>query len=260
MLIIFNLTESISPYTLDFNTSPYTHTKPHLNTIQQTQTPENPHTPKSQSLISNIITFNVDNGLENETVDFLLEVDQLDLLVGHIDASAIHRVCSYLLACRQYIPTLLPQNEKLIRVVFDLNVRHGFYADALVAALLGQKEDLAEEAFRTAKTAAERLQLAFIVGETGENRVEKMERFVRAAKEAFGEESALLAAMGREGLSDRFVWLAEKFSVAEVKKLEDIFKNHLVDRSTFNKCDFLIFRILWNFNVLCASFCDCNCF
>lgn len=49
-----------------------------------------------------IVPYNVNHNSESEAIDFLIELDKIEMLVNYTNEHNYERVCSYLLACAPY--------------------------------------------------------------------------------------------------------------------------------------------------------------
>jgi 26S proteasome regulatory subunit N1 len=64
-------------------------------------------------LVDVIVPFNMQHNAESEACDLLMEVEQLDKLLEHIDESNFERVCLYLKSCADYVPE--PEDTEALR-------------------------------------------------------------------------------------------------------------------------------------------------
>ncbi|MES1920288.1 hypothetical protein MHBO_001974, partial [Bonamia ostreae] len=180
---------------------------------------------KITSIAKKIVDFYFKNAAEAEAVDLLVEIGRLDILLEKSDKESAPRIASYLFQCLHYIPSEMEDFEKMAKTAFELHARCGNYSEALLIALIANDDELINKALNSCKTDIEKLQLSYMVGLTrnanGYENLSVSEKMVSAA--------------GNEDLGNWFDLLAKELSVMEPKKMEDIYKSHLIDRSTFGK-------------------------
>jgi hypothetical protein len=58
-------------------------------------------------LVQQIVSFHMKHNAEPEAVDLLMEVEDLDLLVEHVDSTNYKRTCLYLTSSSKYVNTFL---------------------------------------------------------------------------------------------------------------------------------------------------------
>ena len=101
---------------------------------------------------------------EPEAVDLLLEVEQLDWLLQHVDEKNFNRTCLYLMSCCRYLPE--PDDMQVLEATYKIYCQQGRMPDALRIAIRMKKYELAEEVFAQEKDAAVKKQLAHILGQS----------------------------------------------------------------------------------------------
>lgn len=58
------------------------------------------------SLVKDIVPFHMTHNAEPEAVDLLIEVEQIPMLLEHVDSKNFARTCLYLVSCASYVPDL----------------------------------------------------------------------------------------------------------------------------------------------------------
>ncbi len=61
------------------------------------------------SLVEIIVPFNMHHNAEHEAIDLLMEVEQLERIIDHVDDTNVERVHLYLKSCAEYVPGLYRQ-------------------------------------------------------------------------------------------------------------------------------------------------------
>ncbi|GJN18990.1 hypothetical protein PR202_gb06216 [Eleusine coracana subsp. coracana] len=88
-------------------------------------------------LVQQIISFHMKHNAEPEAVDLLMEVEDLDLLVEHVDSTNYKRACLYLTSSSKYLPA--PDDMLALDIAYTIYMKFGDLASALRIALLLDK-------------------------------------------------------------------------------------------------------------------------
>uniref|UniRef100_A0A0D3F0N6 26S proteasome non-ATPase regulatory subunit 2 homolog n=1 Tax=Oryza barthii TaxID=65489 RepID=A0A0D3F0N6_9ORYZ len=133
---------------------------------------------------------------EPEAVDLLMEVEDLDLLVEHVDSTNYKRTCLYLTSSSKYLPA--PDDMLALDIAYTIYMKFEDLTSALRIALLLDNKGLAMEI--DDEIAAD------------DNDKEGLQEIVNNSK-----------------LSEGYLTLARDIEVMEAKSPEDIYKVHLID-------------------------------
>ncbi|KAK6134922.1 hypothetical protein DH2020_031342 [Rehmannia glutinosa] len=150
--------------------------------------------------VHGILSFNfmyLQHNAEPEAVDLLMEVEDLDLLVEHVDEANYKRTCLYLTSSAKYLPG--PDDMLVLDIAHSIYMKFKEYPRALQIALYlhnlqGVTFELCEDSIRE------------------DEEREAMQELINNAK-----------------LSEGYLTLARDIEVMEPKSPEDIYKAHLLD-------------------------------
>ncbi|KAH7533148.1 hypothetical protein FEM48_Zijuj04G0099600 [Ziziphus jujuba var. spinosa] len=148
-------------------------------------------------LVQQIVAFHMKHNAEPEAVDLLMEVEDLDLLVEHVDSTNFRRTCLYLTSSARYLPG--PDDMLVLDIAYMIYLKFEEYPNALQIALFldnlqGVCFELDEE---MAADEIDRESLQDIINNTR--------------------------------LNEGYLTLARDIEVMEAKTPEDIYKAHLLD-------------------------------
>ncbi|BBN10868.1 26S proteasome regulatory subunit N1 [Marchantia polymorpha subsp. ruderalis] len=173
-------------------------------------------------LVKQIVPFHVKHNAEPEAVDLLMEVESLELLIGHIDKGNYKRTCSYLTSFSSYMPE--PDDMLVLDVAYQIYRKFEKYPDAMRVALRMDNSQYIKATFKDCNDFLEKQQLCYILARQGvsldlddgslasEDQKEKLQEIISNSK-----------------LSEGYLTLARDLDVMEPKTPEDIYKAHLVD-------------------------------
>ncbi|KAI3925638.1 hypothetical protein MKW98_001492 [Papaver atlanticum] len=84
-------------------------------------------------LVQQIVAFNMKHNAETEAVDLLMEVEDLDLLVEHVDTANYRKTCMYLTGLAIHLPG--PDDQFVLDLAYAIYLKFGAYALALWVAI-----------------------------------------------------------------------------------------------------------------------------
>jgi 26S proteasome regulatory subunit N1 len=102
---------------------------------------------------------------EPEAVDLLLEVDDIEMLLDHIDETNYKRTCLYLTTTAMYLSE--PDDAAVFATAFEAYMRVHKWHDAMRVALRLNDRALIERAFSQCDGAVEQQQLAYMLARQG---------------------------------------------------------------------------------------------
>ncbi|GMH12107.1 hypothetical protein Nepgr_013948 [Nepenthes gracilis] len=173
-------------------------------------------------LVQQIVEFHMKHNAEPEAVDLLMEVEDLDLLVEHVDIANYKRTCLYLTAAARYLPD--PDDMLVLDIAYGIYMKFDEYASALQIALLLDNQQYVNQIFSTCDDLFQKKQFCYILARQGvpfvlddnmvleEDDREQLQDIINNAK-----------------LSEGYLTLARDIEVMEPKSPEDIYKAHLLD-------------------------------
>ncbi|KAM0859898.1 hypothetical protein ACQ4PT_046894 [Festuca glaucescens] len=85
-------------------------------------------------LVQQIVSFHMKHNAEPEAVDLLMEVEDLDLLVEHVDSTNYKRACLYLTSMSRFHPA--PDDQLALDIAYTIYMKFEDLANALRIALL----------------------------------------------------------------------------------------------------------------------------
>uniref|UniRef100_A0A0E0N9T4 26S proteasome non-ATPase regulatory subunit 2 homolog n=1 Tax=Oryza rufipogon TaxID=4529 RepID=A0A0E0N9T4_ORYRU len=172
-------------------------------------------------LVQQIVSFHMKHNAEPEAVDLLMEVEDLDLLVEHVDSTNYKRTCLYLTSSSKYLPA--PDDMLALDIAYTIYMKFEDLTSALRIALL-----LDNKYVKQVYTATEDLQLkkqfSFIIARHGL----AMEIDDEIAADG-NDKEGLQEIVNNSKLSEGYLTLARDIEVMEAKSPEDIYKVHLID-------------------------------
>ncbi|CAK9020190.1 26S proteasome non-ATPase regulatory subunit 2 [Durusdinium trenchii] len=173
-------------------------------------------------LVNIIIPFQMQHSSEIEAVDLLLEVNELEKLLGFVDSSNYERVCLYLLRFGEYCMAL-EDLETAMGVAFKLYYAEGEFPNALRVAMRVNDMSLVEKAMKAAHKKKDN-------GFT-----EKQMALMLGANKFFGynnPDDDINRLVSNEDLWEHFQTLARELNVEEPKTPEEVYKSHLSESSS----------------------------
>ncbi|VFQ88011.1 unnamed protein product [Cuscuta campestris] len=175
-------------------------------------------------LVQDIVSFHMKHNAEPEAVDLLMEVEDLELLVEHVEDANYKRTCSYLQSSANYLP--LPDDTSVLEIAYNIYTKFGGYANALFIALRLDNTQHVKHLFRTCDDLLLKKQFCYILAlqrvtfELDEDMCSEEER------------ELLREIVNNAKLSEGYLALGRDVEVMEPKSPEDIYKAHLIDGRT----------------------------
>ncbi|KAG6545593.1 hypothetical protein Mapa_012947 [Marchantia paleacea] len=173
-------------------------------------------------LVKQIVPFHVKHNAEPEAVDLLMEVESLELLIGHIDKGNYKRTCSYLTSFSSYMPE--PDDMLVLDVAYQIYRKFEKYPDAMRVALRMDNSQYVKATFKDCKDFLEKQQLCYILARQGVSL--DLDDGSLASED---QKETLQEIISNSKLSEGYLTLARDLDVMEPKTPEDIYKAHLVD-------------------------------
>ncbi|KAL8031536.1 hypothetical protein ABFX02_13G032500 [Erythranthe guttata] len=173
-------------------------------------------------LVVQIVAFHMKHNAEPEAVDLLMEVEDLDLLVEHVDSTNYKRTCLYLTSSAKYLPG--PDDMLVLDIAHSIYMKFNEYPRALQIALYLDNFQYVKELFKICKDRQKRQQFCFILARHGVPFELDDETFPEdEEREAFQD------IINNNKLNEGYLTLARDIEVMEPKSPEDIYKAHLLD-------------------------------
>ncbi|KAK9922602.1 hypothetical protein M0R45_031060 [Rubus argutus] len=173
-------------------------------------------------LVQQIVAFHMRHNAEPEAVDLLMEVEDLDLLVEHVDKTNFKRTCLYLTSSARYLPG--PDDMLVLDIAFMIYLKFEEYPNALQIALFLDNKEYVKQVFTSCDDLLRKKQFCYILARHGSNFELNDEMVVEDE-----EREALQEIINNAKLSEGYLTLARDIEVMEAKTPEDIYKAHLLD-------------------------------
>ncbi|KAJ1568792.1 proteasome regulatory particle base subunit, partial [Cladochytrium tenue] len=151
------------------------------------------------TLALEIVPFFLKHNAEADACDLLLELENLDRLVDHVDAESHRRVCLYIVSCVPYVAP--PDDAAILKTARALYKKHDEHAQALFMAMKLNDLELIQEDFNS---CPDEQQIYFDTGRDDLNEI-----------------------LSNTRLSENFLALVRDLDVVEAKTPEDIYKTYL---------------------------------
>ncbi|KAL2245714.1 26S proteasome non-ATPase regulatory subunit 2 homolog A [Sesamum indicum] len=173
-------------------------------------------------LVVQIVAFHMKHNAEPEAVDLLMEVEDLDLLVEHVDSANYKRTCLYLTSSAKYLPG--PDDMLVLDIAHSIYMKFEEYPRALQIALYLHNLQYVKQLFQCCNDPLMRRQFCFILARHGVT----FELYEDMCAED-EEREALQEIINNTKLNEGYLTLARDIEVMEPKSPEDIYKAHLID-------------------------------
>ncbi|XP_052207824.1 26S proteasome non-ATPase regulatory subunit 2 homolog A [Diospyros lotus] len=173
-------------------------------------------------LVQQIVAFHMKHNAEYEAVDLLMEVEDLDLLVEHVDSTNYKRTCLYLTSAARYLPG--PDDILVLDIAYTIYLKFQEETLALQIALFLDNMQYVKQVFTSCEDLLRRKQFCYILARHGVT-IELDEEMVAD----YEEREALQEIINNTKLSEGYLTLARDIEVMEPKSPEDIYKAHLLD-------------------------------
>ncbi|KAJ4850213.1 26S proteasome non-ATPase regulatory subunit 2 A [Turnera subulata] len=173
-------------------------------------------------LVQQIVAFHMKHNAEPEAVDLLMEVEDLDLLIEHVDKANFKRTCLYLTSSARYLPG--PDDMLVLDIAYMIYLKCEEYANALQIALYLDNLQYVKQVFTSCHDVLKKKQFAYIIARHGIT----FELDDEMAADDTDRE-LLQDIVNNSKLSEGYLTLARDIEVMEPKSPEDIYKAHLLD-------------------------------
>lgn len=176
-------------------------------------------------LVVQIVAFHMKHNAEPEAVDLLMEVEDLDLLVEHVDSANYKRTCLYLTSSAKYLPG--PDDMLVLDIAHLIYMKFEEYPRALQIALYLDNLQYVKQLFQTCKDPLLRQQFCFILARHGTaSAYFELDETMIAEHD---ERETLQDIIRNNKINEGYLTLARDIEVMEPKSPEDIYKAHLID-------------------------------
>lgn len=173
-------------------------------------------------LVQQIVAFHMKHNAEPEAVDLLMEVEDLDQLIEHVDSTNYKRTCLYLTSMAIQLPG--PDDLLVLDIPFMIYLKFEEFPRALQIALFLDNMQYVKLVFSSCKDLLQRKQFCYMLARHGIT-FELDEELVADDD----EREALQEIINNTKLSEGYLTLARDIEVMEPKSPEDIYKAHLLD-------------------------------
>ncbi|ERN05723.1 hypothetical protein AMTR_s00006p00242820 [Amborella trichopoda] len=174
-------------------------------------------------LVQQIVAFHVKHNAEPEAVDLLMEVEDLDMLIDHIDSTNYKRTCLYLTSFASYLPS--PDDMLVLEIAFAIYTKFEEHTSALCVALRMDNSHYVRQVFVCCSDLLKKKQLCYILAQQGVT-LELDDELIHGNEE---QREILQEIMNNAKLSEGYLTLARDIEVMEPKSPDDIYKVHLID-------------------------------
>ncbi|XP_054813663.1 26S proteasome non-ATPase regulatory subunit 2 homolog A [Prosopis cineraria] len=173
-------------------------------------------------LVQQIVAFHMKHNAEPEAVDLLMEVEDLDMLVEHVDKTNFKRTCLYLTSSARYLPG--PDDMLVSDIAYMIYLKFEEYPNALQIALYLDNLQYVRQVFTSCDDLLRKKQFCYILARHGIT-FELDEEMVADDD----DREVLQDIINNSKLSEGYLSLARDIEVMEPKSPEDIYKAHLLD-------------------------------
>ncbi|KAJ1908729.1 proteasome regulatory particle base subunit [Tieghemiomyces parasiticus] len=180
-----------------------------------------------RSLGFKLVPFCLQHNAEHDAVDLLIELEAIDRIPDYVDQNNYARVGLYMLSCVNLLTP--PDDVNFLRAARCIYRQFGTPAQALPLSMRIGDLDLIQEDFDSARSPAEKKQLAFLLA--------RQQMLPRQAEEEGLQDEDLLKCLCNTQLSEHFIALARELEVYEPKTPEDIYKTHFENSRTTTNVD-----------------------
>ncbi|XP_068345693.1 26S proteasome non-ATPase regulatory subunit 2 homolog A [Pyrus communis] len=173
-------------------------------------------------LVQQIVAFHMKHNAEPEAVDLLMEVEDLDLLIEHVDKTNFKRTCLYLTSSARYLPG--PDDVLVLDIAYTIYMKFEEYPNALQIALFLDNMQNIKNVFTSCDDLLRKKQFCYILARHGIS-FELDDEMVAEDD----DREVLQEIINNTKLSEGYLTLARDIEVMEAKTPEDIYKAHLLD-------------------------------
>ncbi|KAK6919119.1 26S proteasome non-ATPase regulatory subunit RPN1, C-terminal [Dillenia turbinata] len=173
-------------------------------------------------LVQQIVAFHMKHNAEPEAVDLLMEVEDLDLLIEHVDSTNFKRTCLYLTSSAKYLPG--PDDILVLDIAYMIYLKFEEYPRALQIALFLDNLGYVRQLFTTCDDVLQKRQFCYILARHGVAFVLDVDIVADDS-----ERELMQDIINNMKLTEGYLTLARDIEVMEPKSPEDIYKAHLLD-------------------------------
>ncbi|KAK4577644.1 hypothetical protein RGQ29_027952 [Quercus rubra] len=173
-------------------------------------------------LVQQIVAFHMKHNAEPEAVDLLMEVEDLDLLIEHVDSTNFRRTCLYLSSSARYLPG--PDDTLVLDIAYMIYLKFEEYPNALQIALFLDNMQYVKQVFTSCGDQLRKKQFCYILARHGITF--ELDEEMAANDD---DRESLQDIINNTKLSEGYLTLARDIEVMEPKSPEDIYKAHLLD-------------------------------
>ncbi|KAK4577645.1 hypothetical protein RGQ29_027952 [Quercus rubra] len=112
-------------------------------------------------LVQQIVAFHMKHNAEPEAVDLLMEVEDLDLLIEHVDSTNFRRTCLYLSSSARYLPG--PDDTLVLDIAYMIYLKFEEYPNALQIALFLDNMQYVKQVFTSCGDQLRKKQFCYIL-------------------------------------------------------------------------------------------------
>ncbi|WZZ02541.1 hypothetical protein YC2023_088462 [Brassica napus] len=159
---------------------------------------------------------------ETEAVDLLMDVEDLDLLLEHVDKTNFKRTCNYLTTAAKYLPG--PDDMLVLDISYMIYMKFEEYPNALQIAVFLDNTQYVKQVFTSCADLLRKKQFCYMIARHGIT-FELDDEMVADED----DREALQDIVNNTKLSEGYLTLARDIEVMEAKTPEDIYKAHLLD-------------------------------
>ncbi|KFD72718.1 hypothetical protein M514_01843 [Trichuris suis] len=167
-------------------------------------------------LTREIVPYFLKHNGEAEACDFLMELEDVELIEEFCDAEAYPRICLYLMSCVPYVPE--PENSNLLWTVLRIYLKFGRHFEALRCALMLNDMEKVKDIFLNCDEVVVQKQMAFLLA--------RHQVFIDIPDDV-PYSSDLRELMSNCNLSQYFLALARELDIMEPKVPEDVYKTNV---------------------------------
>lgn len=160
-----------------------------------------------------VVPFFLKHNAEADAVDLLLEIEQIDKIVGFVDENTFQRVCLYMVSC---VALLAPPDDSIfLQTAFNIYINHNQLTQALILAIKMDDDESIKSVFKATDDELVHKQLGYILAQ--QNNSFKYP----------GENQQVQDIIGNVQLFEFFNYLSKELNLLDPKIPEDIYKSHL---------------------------------
>ncbi|KAF2551341.1 hypothetical protein F2Q68_00033379 [Brassica cretica] len=112
-------------------------------------------------LVQQIVAFHMKHNAETEAVDLLMDVEDLDLLLEHVDKTNFKRTCNYLTSAAKYLPG--PDDMLVLDISYMIYMTFEEYPNALQIALFLDNTQYVKQVFTSCADLLRKKQFCYMI-------------------------------------------------------------------------------------------------